>query len=289
MRSNNCVVSLLAAVGTLGAAHVALGQIATDTLWASSVVTNNAWTDESEAAGDPNCSSCNCNSTLEPYSFLSDTADQTWLEANLDNVDPIRIPSNYLITSFRVDVMGRYNTGTIGEFEMQYFQYETWFGPDAGTGVYNSPNFTSGTTCEYRWGNGGVEVLLPGETVAIADVNAMKLRVRRGNGALDAETMRVKAFRVQITAERDLDGDSIVDSVDTDDDNDGISDTNDCAPADPQRWRRSAFLDPDNDGVRNSATLVDTGVCFGTQAPAGFTANANGLDNCLEEPNPTQA
>ncbi|MFZ4576625.1 MAG: hypothetical protein ACOYN0_19765 [Phycisphaerales bacterium] len=178
-------------------ASCAYAQVATDTLFASSVLETTGWIDEPEAEGDPSCSSCNCG-TGGLFAYNNDTTDRTWLEANLDNVDTSRIPANYLITSFRVDVMGRYDSGTVGEFEMQYFQppFNVWFGPDGGTGVYNSLNFTSGINCEYRWGIGGVEVLLPGEAVEIADVNAMKVRVRRGNGATDCGTMRVKAFRV---------------------------------------------------------------------------------------------
>ncbi|MFZ4576113.1 MAG: thrombospondin type 3 repeat-containing protein, partial [Phycisphaerales bacterium] len=205
-------------------------------------------------------------------------------------VDTSRIPSNYLITAFRVDVMGRYDNGTVGEFEMQYFQYGEWYGPFEGGEVYNSPNFTSGpTNCEYRWGNGGVQVLYPDEVVDIAEVNAMKVRVRRGNGATDCGTMRVRAFRVQITAERDFDGDLLVDSVDVDDDNDGTPDPNDCAPYNSQVWRRQAFPDPDGDGVRSSLTLLDTGVCFGAIPPPGYTLNTSGPDNCPTVANPDQA
>ncbi|MFN8392876.1 MAG: thrombospondin type 3 repeat-containing protein [Bdellovibrionota bacterium] len=83
------------------------------------------------------------------------------------------------------------------------------------------------------------------------------------------------------------DGDSQGDVCDNDDDNDGIADGSDCAPLDAAKWRTVAYSDPDGDGVRNS-TSPTTVSCYGTSAPAGFTANTSALDNCPSVSNPTQ-
>ncbi|MFZ4576678.1 MAG: kelch repeat-containing protein, partial [Phycisphaerales bacterium] len=87
----------------------------------------------------------------------------------------------------------------------------------------------------------------------------------------------------------DTDTDNQGNACDLDDDNDGVLDANDCAPLNNQAWRRQAYPDTDNDGIRNSTSLVDTGACFGNTVPPGFTLSTNGPDNCPNAANPNQA
>jgi len=85
----------------------------------------------------------------------------------------------------------------------------------------------------------------------------------------------------------DTDGDGVGDACDPDDDNDGVTDEQDCAPRDATRWRSAAYPDGDRDGVPNSQTLTST-ICFGANAPEGFTLNSTPLDNCPTTFNPDQ-
>ena len=90
------------------------------------------------------------------------------------------------------------------------------------------------------------------------------------------------------TNQLNTDGDSQGNACDTDDDNDSILDTNDCATTDSTRWRNRAYPDADRDGIRENATLISV-ACFGTTAPAGSTLATNGPDNCPNDANPNQA
>ncbi|MFN8389691.1 MAG: thrombospondin type 3 repeat-containing protein [Bdellovibrionota bacterium] len=72
-----------------------------------------------------------------------------------------------------------------------------------------------------------------------------------------------------------------------DGDGDGVADSADCAPTDRSRWRTlSVYPDSDGDGIRNSASAQ--ALCVGQSLPAGFTVNANSLDNCPANPNSNQ-
>ena len=84
------------------------------------------------------------------------------------------------------------------------------------------------------------------------------------------------------------DGDSQGDACDSDDDNDGVNDTSDCAPLDSSMWQDQAYLDSDSDGIADDNLLV-TSACFGSTAPAGYTLTANGPDNCPNMSNADQA
>lgn len=72
-----------------------------------------------------------------------------------------------------------------------------------------------------------------------------------------------------------------------DTDDDGVSDSLDCALSDNTRWQDEAYPDPDRDGVRN-ATSLSTVACFGDTPPTGFTLAMNGPDNCPNLANPSQ-
>ena len=85
----------------------------------------------------------------------------------------------------------------------------------------------------------------------------------------------------------DSDSDGAGDACDPDDDNDGALDVDDCAPTTANKWRTQAYLDSDNDGVRDSTQLA-TVTCFGAVAPPGTTLISNGPDNCLAVANPDQ-
>ena len=85
----------------------------------------------------------------------------------------------------------------------------------------------------------------------------------------------------------DSDGDGQGDLCDQDNDNDGVTNLEDCAPLDSSRWRNRAYPDPDFDQVRNSANL-QTVDCFGEDAPAGWILEETAIDNCAVVPNPAQ-
>ena len=86
----------------------------------------------------------------------------------------------------------------------------------------------------------------------------------------------------------DTDSDGQGDACDSDDDGDGVDDGSDCASLDGTKWTTTAYPDADADGVRNS-TSGTTVACFGNTPPSGYTANANGLDNCPSVSNSDQA
>ena len=85
--------------------------------------------------------------------------------------------------------------------------------------------------------------------------------------------------------QKDTDADGQGDACDTDDDNDGIIDTNDCAPLDNSKWRSAmAYYDVDGDGYTTSQSLI----CYGNTLPAGYVLTSKGTDNCASESNPDQ-
>lgn len=94
-----------------------------------------------------------------------------------------------------------------------------------------------------------------------------------------------------LTDNEDSDGDTIIDSLDNcassanadqaNTDSDIAGNLCDCDPNDSLVWQ-NAYLDTDEDGVRDSASLV----CVGPLD--GYTKNASGLDNCPDTYNPDQ-
>ena len=89
------------------------------------------------------------------------------------------------------------------------------------------------------------------------------------------------------TNQLDLDSDGSGNECDLDDDNDGVTDSLDCATSDASKWRNRAYPDADNDGVRDSSSLQNVS-CFGAVAPAGYTLNTSGVDNCASATNSSQ-
>jgi len=92
--------------------------------------------------------------------------------------------------------------------------------------------------------------------------------------------------RVEV-GEPDYDNDNIGDDSDPDDDNDGAPDVSDCASLDKTKWRNTAYYDFDSDGIRASSNIYQTS-CFGLYAPAHYTVNTAGPDNCPTIANSTQ-
>lgn len=88
-------------------------------------------------------------------------------------------------------------------------------------------------------------------------------------------------------SQENFDGDSLGDVCDSDDDNDTVVDTSDCASKDNTKWRNIAYVDTDRDGVRETST-AQTVACYGNTAPAGYTATQNGPDNCPSVANTNQ-
>ena len=79
----------------------------------------------------------------------------------------------------------------------------------------------------------------------------------------------------------------VCDGAILDSDEDGVIDTIDCSTTDKTTWRNQAYLDTDNDAIRDNSTLQTTS-CFGVTAPIGYTLNTNGPDNCTTIANTTQ-
>lgn len=173
---------------------LAHAQSRTATLYASSVRTSTAWSNPADSVGNPGCDVCECAIGAGRFALNADGADRTWLEAEVANIDIAEIPSNWRVTSIRVDVQVSFDFGTSSNVDWGYrFAGQTtlWSG-----GI--SPTFSSGTGCQYRLS--GVEVLPPGVTRSVAELNTLELRVRRGTLGVGDGGLRVRAWRVQIIA-----------------------------------------------------------------------------------------
>lgn len=155
------------------------------------------WTDESDALGNPGCTSCDCNCGNCTFAF--NTSGTAWLEAT--SFSSFSIPAGHVITSVSVDVMARYSIGSgPGQLRVNVDV------PGVGTlGPLDSPSFTSTGQCEYRFGTAGEITHRLCQPWTQALVNGIKVRVQR----LGANTsqLRVKAFRVTIVTEPALPND----------------------------------------------------------------------------------
>jgi hypothetical protein len=173
---------------------VAHAQSRTATLYASSVRANTAWSNPADSVGNPGCEVCECTIGAGRFALNANGTDRTWLEAEVGNIDLAEIPSNWRVTSIRVDMLMSFDFGTTSNVDWGYRfagQTTSWSG-----GI--SPTFSSGAGCQYRLNR--VEVLGPGVTRSVAEVNTMELRVRRGTLGVGDGGLRVKAWRVQIVA-----------------------------------------------------------------------------------------
>ena len=62
---------------------------------------------------------------------------------------------------------------------------------------------------------------------------------------------------------------------DVDSDKDGVLDSQDCAPTDPNKWRSAElYIDKDGDGYDNGKATV----CYGKDMPAGYIQTSKGVD-----------
>ncbi|MFO0826532.1 MAG: hypothetical protein U0572_00130 [Phycisphaerales bacterium] len=155
-------------------------------------VTSSHWTDESESEGNPGCDSCNCNSSLVPYSYnpgAGQTADDTYLTAS--SFPAISIPAGHYVSSVKIDVMCRFYDGTSGQVRAR----ANVNGADLP--VIDTPAFVSGTTCQYRLGAlGDITSQLPSGWNQAA-IDSMKVKIRRVGD--NQTTLRVKAFKLTVT------------------------------------------------------------------------------------------
>ncbi|MFK7823604.1 MAG: hypothetical protein AB8G05_05580 [Oligoflexales bacterium] len=81
-------------------------------------------------------------------------------------------------------------------------------------------------------------------------------------------------------ANKDSDGDFIPDLEDSDDDNDGIADQDDCSPLDPKKWQSAlAYEDKDLDGFGHGEGVE---ICYGKQS-LGFVFNKDDCDDSARD------
>lgn len=128
-------------------------------------------------------------------------------------------------------------------------------------------------------------------TLLIKDViPGTSFSAEAGNLLIDfrSEANAVATVRVTL-GPVDSDNDGVLDSVDSDDDNDSVPDAQDCSPTQPDRWTNLGYLDQDNDGFPTNSTRIETYNCIGSVAGTGFTLNSGPVDNCSMIGNPTQA
>ncbi|MCC6319823.1 MAG: immunoglobulin domain-containing protein [Phycisphaerales bacterium] len=253
------------------------------TLYARTITapSSNDWFDESEATGGP---AGGCDASPDQFSYNDVVESPDRLTAS--EFDAFRLPPMHVITGARVDVYCRYDTPS-----SQNNVIVTVGG--TATGSLTTPNWNQAggvTTCNWRMGSGG-NISLPLWSRDENLINGLTVAVRWGHstdGSGGGNRLRVNSFRIVVDTELDSDGDGVPDSADGDRDGDGVQNGSDCAPDDGSAWRTVAYADADSDGVRDSAIALSV-ACFGLTLPPGFTANANGPDNCPLSYNPDQS
>jgi hypothetical protein len=127
-----------------------------------------------------------------------------------------------------------------------------------------------------------IRAMLEGESVSPAGSNLF-IEFLGQNRATRSSRVRVTIGAV------DSDGDGMANDVDNDDDNDGIIDTQDCAPTMSDRSTLTAWLDVDNDGWTTGAAPVQAHICVGSAPDTGYRlTRSERSDNCPFVVNPGQ-
>lgn len=232
------------------------------------------WTNESRAAGN-GVGGCN---TTGQFAFNGSTTEP--LEAA--QFDQFAPPFTHVITRIRIDVLCRYNSSTSGN-RVRLRVYGA--GIDASQNSDAWSQSASDDTCEWRMNDWDITSLKARWTQA--DVNALRLSVRRQSGTT---TLRVNGFRIRVNYELDSDGD-------------GVPDSQDGCPFDPNKIAPGICgcgvpdTDSDGDGTPNcidgcpfDPNKVAPGIC-GCGVPDA-DSDGDGLldcqDNCPGAFNPEQ-
>ncbi len=246
-------------------------------LYASQIPAVNGWTNPSGAIGDPECDTCACTTSSQ---YASNTSGDIELVIDVQNFN---LPDRYVITGVFCNIMARYDQNQNNRQLRARFQTQ---GHGLTGYIFTNPFDQPDQNCRYRYNASTGEITgIFGTQWTEAMVNNLEVRTRRSGSA---GAYRVKAIRIRVVAEADWDRDGIPDRLDGDDDDDQQPDGSDCNPYNRDLYRTQAFPDSDQDTIRDSTGLIETGACFGVTPPAGFTLAANGPDNCVGVPNPQQ-
>jgi hypothetical protein len=240
-----------------------------------------------------------------PTSGLPDTTAPTVTLSSAPGVSAAGGSSYTLSVRYQDDTA--INVGTVGTGDLRISGPHSFSGTPVFLSIDNSANGTPRTVTYRLTPPGGSWDYADNGTYTVT-LLANQVYDTTGNGAA-AKTLGT--FQVTLTAPADQDGDGVADTSDNcvavansdqkdtdhdgvgdvcdeDDDNDGVDDSEDCAPLDASRYRNLAFADSDGDSYPDS--LAGQAVsCFGVVPPSGFTLRSSPLDNCRAVSNPTQA
>jgi len=301
-----------AVVASIGSAVLLAGGASAQTypytLYATSVPAVSGWDFEDQATGAPGGDEC--NTTGGPYATnFQDTNNHTWLKATA--FQSFSLPAQQVITSVRVSAHARYDDNTTSRLGCRVDLPGVY-----STGDQLTANFASSTSC--AWRDFGVELndvvhfnLAPNPTalLALIDLSVNRPDIASANG----NRLRVKAFRIDIIAKQDSDGDRVPDesdgcpfdptktqpgvcgcgTPDTDSDGDGAPDCVDGCPADPNKTQPGVCdcgtpdTDSDGDGVPDCIDScafdpfkIQPGVCG--CGVSDVDSDGDGVPNCID-------